>query len=734
MAHDGIDEKTPRFNKEMSSQELLAWAMKCRQEAKAFCSEIHKDTDYYWNVCAAEALSAEDIKVLEEAGRPAIDPPFAAGVIDAVLGMEIAADVTPVFHGVDQGFEDQVIADWYSLLIRNGFRANGADNTLMDAYHDDLVGGYGFVQFYLDMRRMPFRVACKHLEYWQVWWDGRAVARNLSDADHFGIESEWSLEDAEANWSGEEQRALILQAAARTKRGKAPGGSPLPQLPGQGAATRGRGERVVVTEFQYRRSVARVRYADPESGEEVDSTRDELEARKKELAGRAAEQRTAYEDQRSQWETLALDPDPAMAATAGEEPMEPQVAEITDEYEAEFVVPYNGYAYRRAFLVGEDEANGGVLEDKEIDLPVPGDEPGFTIKAVTGYAWRQKEKKRVRRYGLMRKIVHIQEWFTKFIRQYLELQSRKIKGGGFAEKGAFEGIPGGFEKFVRLSSSGGHWQMVADGAIQAGKIKENTSMSGEPGLLEGINMMREMFGWVTGVTQGLQGTLTQDRANILVENQQEHGLQMLLPIRQPRRDFLLSCARLYAAIVVKHLPASEIDRILGVQQVEGMTHQKRTGPDGRPVYGPDGRPALDPILGADQQPLTAGKILKQADLLRYDIEADIAQAKETEKTKFMTAWQQHGLGAIIQQALPGPAGTKIWIGELFKNMMPNAAAGKEMAAKAEAYLTQMEQQASAQGITEAFEQMTAADPQAAQQLLQQLVQVMGQGEEEVPPE
>jgi hypothetical protein len=125
--------------------------------------------------------------------------------------------------------------------------------------------------------------------------------------------------------------------------------------------------------------------------------------------------------------------------------------------------------------------------------------------------------------------------------------------------------------------------------------------------------------------------------------------------------------------------------------------------------------------------------LKNADLLDFDVEADIAQAKETEKTKFMTAWQQHGLGAIIQQALPGPAGTRIWIGELFKNMMPNAAAGKEMAAKADAYLLQLEQQESAQGISAAFEQMAAADPDGASQLLQQLVQIMSGGEE-APPE
>jgi hypothetical protein len=730
------EDRNPKFDQALSSDELLKWVFKCRKDSKPYCDDIHEEVGKMWDIAAGEGLSENDRQVLRDSHRPEIDPPFAAGVIDAVMGMEIAANVTPRWKGVDSSFEDSVIADWLSLFTENGFMKTGADEEMLEAYHDDLVGGYGFVEWFLDTRKVPFRVVPNHLNFWDTWWDHTSVKENLIDMRYIAVEREWPREEADGTWAAEWQRAAIARAIGGNRSA---GSSPLPRSAAPSTA-KALDETVTVIGFQYRRGVKRVRYVDPETGEETDATLAEYEELKGQLNQRADELEAEYEEQIQAWTETAMSPDPAALEMAGPEPQEPSVVRIDEEWESENCHFYNGYAYRRAMVVGDDAKSGTILEDKELDLPMPGNEPGFTIKPVTGYAWRQREKKRVRRYGLMKKICHIQDWFTKFLRQYLELQSRKIKGGGLAEARAFEGVPGGFEAFVKKSAAGGHWQRVADGTIEGNWVKEWGQVSGEPGLLEGVNLMRELFGWVTGVTQGLQGTLTSDRANILVENQQEHGLQMLLPIRQPRRAFLLSCARTFAAISLRHLPAEEIDRVLGVQVVEGMTHQRVVGPDGRPQIGPDGKPVLQPMpskdVGPDGQPLplTAGRILKQVNLLEFDLEADIVAQKETDKVKFMTAWQQHGLGAIIQAALPGPGGTKIWIGELFRNMMPNAATGKQMAAKAEAFLTQQEQQESAQGMVEALQQMMATDPEQAQQLLQELTQIVSGAQAAAQPE
>ncbi len=755
---DALKQDEPDFDQELTKQKLLDYAFKCREESKAFFdSPLSKtgvrgpwqEMDYFCAVNASESFSAADLQVLKDTKRPNIDPPFAAGVLDAVVGAEIAQETEPVFQGVDKGWEDAVIADWLTQLLRNGLNLAGFGEKGMEAFSDKLVGGYGFVQFYLDLHRIPFRIMCRKLPFWQVWPDPDAIEPNLKDARYWLIECPWEAEDAKANWSSAEQRAAIDNSRIS---GRKEATSSAPKSGGTSSSNARRRERknsVTILEFQYRRAVARARYADPETDEEIDATKAKYEERKAQVNAAADELLDAYDAevaaaeeeyqaQLSAWQMLASSPDAMMAAGAGPEPEPPMLPEppdpprIDEEYEAQFVTFYNGYSYRRAFICGESSDVASVLEDKEIDLPLPGDEPGFTIKVDTGYGWQMREEQRVRRFGLMRKIVHIQEWFTKFLQMYIEALGRKIKDGGFYELGAFEGVPGGPEKFIQNSSRGGWWQAVTDGALAAGKIKQNPALQGEPGLLEGVNVMKELFSWVTGVSQALQGTQTSDRSNVLTENLQAQGLQMLLPIRRPRKEFLLSCGRLYAAIAIKHLPAEQIDRILGVQEVEGLTVQKQVNPQtGQPALGPNGKPVMGPVIGEDGQPMTAGKILKQVDLLDFDLTADVSAANQTEKLKFMQVYQQHGLGQVLSDALPGPEGAKIWVPRLLANLPLPATDAKAMAAEAEALLDKMANQQTQEGIVSAFQEILASDPQGAQQLHEQLMALV---EQQAPPE
>lgn len=756
---DNLKQDEPDFDQELSRQKLLDYCFKSREESRGFFDAPvskrgvqgpWKEFDYFCAVNASESFTEADLKELEKTQRPNIDPPFAAGVLDAVVGAEIAQETEPVFTGVDKGWEDAVFADWLTMLVRNGLALAGFGEKGMEAFSDKLIGGYGFVQLYIDLHRIPFRIMSRKLPFWQTWPDPDAIEPNLKDARFWIVECPWETEDAKANWSSKEQRAAI--EGSRVSGRREPGGS-APRTGGQSASASARRERrntVNVIEFQYRRAVARARYADPETDEEVDSTRKKYEERKAQvnaaadelLAEHDAQVAAAEEDYQAQltaWGALQASPDAMMAAGAGPEPPPPAPQEppdpprIDEEYETEYVTFYNGYSYRRAFICGESSDVASVLEDKEIDLPLPGDEPGFTIKVDTGYGWQMREEQRVRRFGLMRKIIHIQEWFTKFLQMYIEALGRKIKDGGFYEVGAFEGVEGGAKKFISNSSKGGWWQAVADGAITGQKIKINPALQGEPGLLEGVNVMKELFSWVTGVSQALQGTQTSDRSNVLTENLQAQGLQMLLPIRRPRREFLLSVGRLYAAIAIKHLPAEQIDRILGVQEVPGMTVEQQVGPDGKPVLGPDGKPVMGPKMGEDGLPVTAGKLLKNVDLLDYDLTADVSPANQTEKMKFMAVYQQHGLGQVLSDALPGPEGARIWVPRLLQNLPLPATDAKAMAAEAEALLDKMANAQTQEGIVAAFQQIAASDPQGAQGLIQQLTQIVAPQEEQGEP-
>jgi hypothetical protein len=147
---------------------------------------------------------------------------------------------------------------------------------------------------------------------------------------------------------------------------------------------------------------------------------------------------------------------------------------------------------------------------------------------------------------------------------------------------------------------------------------------------------------------------------------------------------------------------------------------------GKPALGPNGKPVMVPVIGEDGQPMTAGKILKQVDLLDFDLTADVSAANQTEKLKFMQVYQQHGLGQVLSDALPGPEGAKIWVPRLLANLPLPATDAKAMAAEAEALLDKMANAQTQEGIMAAFQEILASDPQGAQQLHQQLMALVEQ--------
>lgn len=721
----------PKFNEPLGEEALVDWAFECLKDSQGFFESGEespwKEAGYFANVNASKSYTSSETAELKRTGRPNIDPPFAAGVIDAIVGAEIAQEMEPTFKGVDNGFEDGVIADNLTRLVRQGMGLCGGRGKMLEAFHDKCVAGYGFVEIYLDLHRMPWRVDMRKHNFWNVYPDPEAVEPNLQDARWWVIKNEKDLEEAEGTWSKPEQRSKLRNA---NEGGKASNILPSTASTGEGGRKRRRNS-VQILQFQYRRPKPMVHYADPETGEPVNELRDEYEERRLQLDKEADQALVEWRQSTAAWEALTQEGDPAMAMQAGPPPEEPQPLRMDEEWEAENLIAYNGWEYRRAIICGTSSENGGLLEDKEIELDLPGAEPGFTIKCDTGYGWQLADKERVRRFGVMRKIIHVQEWFTKAITDWLELMSRKIKGGGFAEPSAFEGIKGGFDGFVKNSSKGGMWHLVADGSIVGNKIRENPPVQGEPGLQDLINFLKEMFAWLTGVSQALQGTMTSDRSNVLTENMQQQGLQMLLPIREPRKSFLMSCGRVYAAVAVKHLPADEIDRILGAQEIEGMTHEKAADPmTGQPQVGPNGKPVLQPIIAQQGkyagQPMTMGKILKEANLQDYDLAADLSSVNESEKMKFVQVWNQHGLGAILQNALPGAKGSRIWVPRLLQNLPLPSTDAKAMSAESETLLDEMAMAETQQGIMAAFQQMLESDPEGAQQLHDQIMQALQQ--------
>lgn len=713
-----IDRQEPSFGEQLSEKEFLERAYNRLSRSKSWFDPIWKEGGDMWDMYAGESMSPTDKRYMEETKRPVIDPPFAAGLIDTVVGAEMGQQTETVFRGVDDGLEDEVIGDWLTTLVRNGFSLADAHRHLMDAYRDDLITGYGFAVFYMNLRKVPIRPLVKTLNYWNVFPDPDAIERNLLDSQYFFIESKWPLQDAQARWSSPEQRKALEGAYASSDNPPANLPQTISTSAGSGSTSTRQG--VQIYEYQYRLAEACCVYVDPETGEQKNVRREEYDARVAELAAAAKAADKEYRQRLAAWE--AIQEEQAMDVTglgfaAGmpqqEPPPAPPEPVLIDE---ETVHHYNGDRFYRAFIAGRDSKTGALLEKKEI---VEGE---FTIKAVTGYPWKKSREERVRFYGMMRKVYDIQIWWSKALQLWIELLSRKVKDGGFIEKSAFE-TPEDAAKFVKNSSIPGMFHMVADGANAAGKIKLNPPVTGEPGLAELWNMLTEMFGMVSGVSRGLQGTLTQDRSNVLVSNLQEQGLQMLLPVRAPRTAFVMACGRLFARMCLNHLPADELDRILGVQKIKDITVQMQPDPEtGEEIevplpskeIGPDGQPL----------PLTAGKILKsdQFDLLDYDVTVDVAVATTSQKLATWQIMNQHGMADVLAKNLPGD----IWLPAFLRNAPLPGTVTKEMADKAETYFAEQKKAGTAQGIMESFQKLLQANPEEAQQIIAQMGQMSGQ--------
>lgn len=700
----------PVFGEVLADQDLVDYFFDCLERSKEWFDPIWDEAKRLWKVYGGKSFSETDVRNMKDTKRPLIDPPFAAGIIDTVKGAEIAQEIEPIFKGVDEGVEDEVIGEWLTTLARKGMARCKLPRHMLDAYKSKLIGGYGFVEQAIDLEKVPIRPVGKYLRYWMVYPDPDALEENLADADYFSIEERWKMDAAVARWPEKERE---LKAAFGT--GNLSGA--LPTTAQKSGARTGKTSRrgVEIFRFYYRRKMDLAKWADPETGEQRKGLKSEFLAQKKEIDEANEQALEAYAADLEAWNGQAIlaqaslvDPLAAPALDPGPQPQPPQLRPALSEEDAYF---WRGDCYYRAWICGKNADKGAVLENEKLDL----DE--FPVKCETGFPVEDGDEERVRYQGLMYKIADLQEWYTRAIQLYLELQARKVKGGGLIPKSAFGGNQGEIDKFIKNSSTPGMWHVVDDTT----GIVANQPVSGEPGVAEIFRTMMEMMGLVTGVTQALQGTFTQDRSNVFVTNQQQQGLQMLAPIREPRKALIKECGRLYVLLATKYLPAEELDRILGVQRVEGMTVQK--------VPGPDGVEVEQPILGEDGEPVTAGKILKNADLFDYDVHVDVGVATLSQKMDLFQLWNQHGALDSLKEMLP----PEYWLSYFLEALPLPGTTVKNIAAGADAYFAQQKALNSQQGLTQALMQMVQSDPSAASGIIQQAMQMMQAGQQQTPP-
>lgn len=694
MRSEPISAEQPRYNVPFDDAKLTDFMWNCWRRADAFCKPVLDEAKKLYATYAGQALLERDQTYVKETFRLPIDLPLAKGVLDTVVGIAMAQGLEPTWKGVEQqGLDDDVKGDWLSQLVKQCRTRCNAHRKERGAFFDKCVTGYGFNDNFIDLTKVPIRPVTDMIEIDCVRWDPEAREDNLSDGKFWIRFYDWSVEEAESRWP-EKKDEISAGIAAGTIWSHTPNTS---GTQARRSSMYAPTNRVRVYDFQYCRWETRVIYFDPESGERMECSLAQFKTKQREQQDIAKAQVSAH--------AIAVE-------EARENGMpEPQPPTLAPEIEEAYNHP--GAVWYRAYLLGNAQTRKGVVLSHE---PISINRP--TITCDTGFKWKDPDNGTTRFFGLMRVIYDAQLYLNRAMSEYLDIMARGVKGGGFIPEGAL-GKNKSVAEFIKDCAKPGYWHVVKDG--YEGKIVPMPAQLPPSGFEAIFRMMVEMFGRLTGVTEFLQGTNTSDRANVLVSNMQEQGIQMLSPIFEPHKALITDNGRATAAIALKHLPAQELDRILGKQEVPGITHE----PD--PMTG-----QMMPIVGEDGQPVTPGKILKEVDVLDYDVTVDVAVATPTQRAAAWEFWANQGMLSTFLGADEGVAG--ILLPEIVEVAPMPAVRAKKVADDLRKLFEKKEKQGTEDGVLQGFTEVLQSDPQSAGQLLQQLAQQLAQVQQQQPPQ
>lgn len=639
------------YAQELDEKTLLAYFDRSHRASSEHFTKWRESIGKLFGMYGGRMLGEKDRQYLKDLQRPEIEFNFALGTLNAILGQDMANRSEVIYRGEDQSWADGYLADWQTQL---GMHYLGRCRALMhewDAAHEMLVAGYGWAGGHLNVNVIPMRPALERVHCWEMFPDPDATEDNLVDARFIIRRRLWSLEEAEARWPA---KVEMLRGTAYRRESPTP--SIFPKLwrndewrkfSGSGTPT----AKVPIYEFQYRRYEPYVRFwdGDEQTGQFVDLPEAEWKKR--------------------------MD---ALSKTAG--PDGQPLAEKPPGY------PYAKECVYRAFIAAEGdtpgESNGVVLQHSKLSVPT------FTYNCTTGFKDKNPDTGRVTFFGPAAVIYDAQHYINRSLSLILEIVATSSKGGGFIEQSALTTSPAAFQ---RDAARPGFFHIVADGAVSEKRIMVKQATSVPPVISEFLRLCMDALGRLTGVTDWVKGTATSERSNVLINNLQNQSMTLLLPLFEPLGQFRIANGVLLNRIALAHLPVHEIDRVLGAEPVEGLTHTKQLvaaepeGEEDPAAMGAPGMPPQEPqptqlvekwvpMKDATGKPLSAGALLKQSDPTDYDVSADVGQGSPTMKSLFWSVMEQ---STILQAMKDSGLPVDTFILQMLRySPLPTAAANK----------------------------------------------------------
>lgn len=616
---------TLEYGVPLDDTQVVRYFIQSRSSAEGWFEKIWKENGELYDVYWGETLSDVDKEFLARTKRPAISFNMARSTIDAIVGSDMADRKEVVFKPVGSEAIDNLRADFGTRLVRFMAMRRNVARQESDAFFDDLIGGYGFTETYLDMSSFPLSVPGDHVPQHEMYPDPDAVQDNLADARFFIRKKKWQIEEVQARWP---DKAKSIQW--QIDSGKIPGATPIAGSTSAFSSSYRVRQGVQIADvydFVYYRLMPKVVWIDPQTGERKDTVRKEYETAQKALDKEYKAELAIYDTQ-----VEALQQHVQDSASTGlppapvEQPQPPQPAEIQVVHE------YSGRCYYRAYILGASKTPDGamLLEHKELAVS------SFPYTCVTGYKWKRKAEERVRFFGMMRVILDPQKSFNRALQTTMDILARSAKGGGFIEETALVGT---LENFTESQAVPGMWHAVKDGAIAANQIKEKPLPQVSPGLAEFMRTSQQAFSLCSGVTDFVKGTASQERSNVLVSNLQTQSMTMLNPLMEPLNGFRVMAGRTRLEIILKHLPDEDINRIIGDVDPKGAIGILFTQ-DGKPL-AKDGQTPYDPQQDVNGEgPLQPADIMRSTSPLDFDVVVDIGQASPNSRQALYGALEQ----------------------------------------------------------------------------------------------
>jgi len=694
----GEDTDEPIHGQEMSDDELVNFYRNALDDAEAEEGPAVREDARHWRLYAGISASDDDQQFY--AANPEVvstDVAIFQAIMHTFLGSEMSQKVEPAFFGEDLGPVDQACADWMTKVVRKVWSACDADVHVWDAVQDCGVTGRGYAIGFIATNQRPVRPVIKALQTWRVKPDPDATEMNYADADYFVIREPSMLLD----------NALALyptHTEALKERSRAGGSAildttPIPGPPTPGSASRSRRRHrktVDIDTLYYRSSHSRTSFIDPKTDEYRNEPTEEFESTREQYQLEYEQELEAYAERSAMAVSMGMasEEQPPQPPTWDEESVDTYIGHC--HYQATFVASAGGHSRGAAYL----------LDRKRIGVDQ------FPVKSVTGLVWKKPEEDRIRFFGLGRVCFDVIQYMMKALRSWVDTVSRANKGGGHVPDSA---TPEWMEEFRTKNAIPGYWHHTPAQLMPGapGGIVANTNAQIPPDFKDIFFFCLDLLGRVTGVNEWLQGTGQGDRSNAYVANLQQTGAARLLPLRKPRIQFVTNLGSLMAAYVIRHMPAGEIDRILGeVAPIDGVTVEA----DEQGSQAP--RMILDRKTG-QMVPATPGRLLKQMDLLDYDIRADVGATTPNQRFAIADWFTTHGMAtSMIKEMGVSP---KIVARMVLKYSPLPEDAAQDLLRQAEEDWTMQEQQQSEQGAIQYFQGLP---PEQQAQFFNQLQQMM----------